>query len=242
MASVRVAQILSGVADGSAGVGALPMRLVSACAKALPVTGVGLVLMTDTGPSGVVAVTDGPAATMEELQFTLGEGPCVDSSLTGRPVLQPDLASTGPARWPGFSAGALEAGIRAIFALPLRVGGIRLGVLDLYRDQTGVLSDDELTEALSFADAATTVLLHLQGQDSLDDPYGGSIRVIEDRAEVHQATGMIAVQAEVGLAQALVLLRARAYAAERPITSLARDVLDRVVRFTNDSEGQIRER
>ena len=65
---------------------------------------------------------------MEDLQFTFGEGPCVECSRTGRPVLQPDLARTGPDRWPGFSAGALEAGIRAIFAWPLRVGGIRLGV------------------------------------------------------------------------------------------------------------------
>lgn len=64
-----------------------------------------------------------------------------------------------PARWPGFSAGALEAGIRAIFALPLQVGAVRVGVLDLYRDRSGVLSSDELAEALSFADAAITILL-----------------------------------------------------------------------------------
>ncbi|MGZ4617266.1 MAG: GAF and ANTAR domain-containing protein [Frankiaceae bacterium] len=241
MASVRVTQILSGIAEGSDIVAGLPQRLVSACARALPVTGVGLVLMTDKGPAGMVAATDGPAKTMEDLQFTLGEGPCVDSSRTGRPVLQPDLARSGPARWPGFSAGALAAGIRAIFAFPLQVGGIRLGVLDLYRDRLGVLSDDELAEALSFADAAKAMLLHLQAQDSLDGAEVGAIPVIEDRAEVHQASGMISVQADVTLAQALVLLRARAFAAERPILDLARDVLGRVVRFRSDDEGQILE-
>ncbi|MGZ6774486.1 MAG: GAF and ANTAR domain-containing protein [Blastococcus sp.] len=234
-------QILSGIAEGSDIVAGLPQRLVSACARALPVTGVGLVLMTDKGPAGMVAATDGPAKTMEDLQFTLGEGPCVDSSRTGRPVLQPDLARSGPARWPGFSAGALAAGIRAIFAFPLQVGGIRLGVLDLYRDRLGVLSDDELAEALSFADAAKAMLLHLQAQDSLDGAEVGAIPVIEDRAEVHQASGMISVQADVTLAQALVLLRARAFAAERPILDLARDVLGRVVRFRSDDEGRILE-
>ena len=96
--------------DGVTDVTTLPERLVRACALALPVTGVGLVLMTESGPAGTVAVTDRTAGTMEELQFTLGEGPCVESSATGRPVLQPDLARTGPARWPGFCAGALEAG------------------------------------------------------------------------------------------------------------------------------------
>ncbi len=178
---------------------------------------------------------------MEDLQFTLGEGPCVDSIRTGRPVLQHDLARSGPARWPGFSAGALEAGIRAIFAFPLQVGGIRVGVLDLYRDRPGVLTEAEECEALCFADAATTMLLHLQAQDSLDGSDVGAISVIEDRAEVHQASGMVSVQADVTLAQALVLLRARAFAAERPILDLARDVLGKVVRFRNDEEGRIRE-
>src|SRR5450830_212153 len=136
--------------------------------------------MTDSGPAGTVAVTDEVASLMEDLQFTLGEGPCVDSSTWGRPVLQPDLATTGPARWPVFSAGALEAGIGAVFALPLRVGGIRLGVLDLYRDRPGALTPHELNEALAHADAATAILLHLQarppanGTGSLQIPANGT--------------------------------------------------------------------
>lgn len=241
MASVRVTEILSGIADGSDVLAGLPQRLVAACARAIPVSGVGLVLMTDKGPAGTVAASDGPAKTMEDLQFTLGEGPCVDSIRTGRPVLQDDLARSGPARWPGFSAGALEAGIRAIFAFPLQVGGIRVGVLDLYRDRPGILSEAELTEALCFADAATAILLHLQAQESLDGSDVGAISVVEDRAEVHQASGMVSVEAGVTLAQALVLLRARAFAAERPILDLARDVLDKVVRFRHDDEGRILE-
>ena len=227
---MRTVEILSQVAADHPEPDELCQRLVQTCADALPVTGVGMVLMTDFGPAGVVAVTDGPAATMEELQFTLGEGPCVECSRTGRPVLQPDLAAGGPSRWPGFSAGALEAGIRAVFALPLRVGGIRLGVLDLYRDEPGDLGEKELTEALHFADAATALLLHLQslapaGTDVLAVP------VLEDRAEVHQATGVVSVQARVPLPHALALLRARAYAAERPVLELARAVLDGELRF-----------
>ena len=239
MATVRVAQILSGVTDRYSGSVGLPQRLVSACARALPVTGVGLVLMTDAGPAGMVAVTDGAAAVMEELQFTLGEGPCVEASRTGRPVLVPDLGRSGPGRWPGFSAGALPAGICAVFAFPLRVGRIRVGVLDLYRDRVGVLSGDELGEALSFADAATAVLLHLQAEGPRDGAEVGSIPVLEDRAEVHQATGMVSVHAGVTLAQALMLLRARAFATDRPILTLSRDVLAGVVSFTRDVDCRI---
>lgn len=240
MASGRSAEILSGVAEPGQQRGDLPQRLVAACAGALPgVSGVGIVLMSDDGPAGTIAVTDSSAATLEDLQFTLGEGPCVDASRTGRLVLQPDLVATGPMRWPGFAAGALEVGVRAVFAFPLRMGGIRLGVLDLYRDRAGALTDEELAEALSFADAATTVLLHLQ---SLDPDAGGplgALPVVEDRAEVHQATGMVSVQAGVPLGQALALLQARAFATGGPISALAREVLNGAVRFSNDAEGRI---
>jgi hypothetical protein len=261
--SLRAVAILSQLLDGSTPAAELAHELVTRCAAALPVTGVGLVLMTKAGPAGTVAVSDGPAHVLEELQFALGEGPSVECSATGRPVLQPDLARTGPLRWPGFCAGALKAGVGAVFAFPLRVGGIRLGVLGLYRDDPGELAETDQVEALSFADAATALLLHLHsqsppgeqadrpttpdpdtaeratsGQENL--PRLAGITVLEDRAEIHQATGVVAVQASATIAEALVLLRARAFASDRSILDLSRDVLNGTVSFTDgydDSEG-----
>lgn len=209
----------------------LPGRLVTMCAAGVPVTGAGIIVMTDSGPGAMLASTDGPARTMEELQFTLGEGPCVDASRSGQPVLQPDLARTAPGRWPGFADGALEAGVRAVFAFPLQVGGIRVGVLDLYRDVEGLLGERQLAVALAFADAATSILLHLQAQPDADGAHLGLVSLVDDRAEIHQATGMVSIQAALGLAEALVLLRAHAYAAERPILSVARDVIARDLHF-----------
>jgi hypothetical protein len=227
MASRRVAEILRVAWVESPDGTDLPASLTAACVRSLPVTGVGLALMTHEGPAGMIAATDGAASELEELQFTLGEGPCVDASRTGRPVLQPDLARTAPSRWPAFAGGALEAGVRAVFAFPLRVGAIRVGVLDLYRNRAGTLSADELTEALSFADAATLVLLHAQA----GSPELGTVPTLDDRAEVHQATGVVSVQAAVALAEALVLLRARAFAEQRRLGALARDVLAGTVDF-----------
>jgi hypothetical protein len=238
MASARASEILADLVTGTAAdvVPGLPQQLVDACAAALPVSGVGLIVMTDSGPGAVLAATDGAARVMEELQFTLGEGPCVDASRQRRPVLQPELERTAPQRWPAFAAGALDAGIRAIFALPLQVGGIPVGVLDLYRDTEGRLESAELAEALAFADAATTILLHLQADAGSQRIHPGLVALIEDRAEVHQATGMVSVQAVLGLAEALMLLRAHAYSAERPILDVARDVIARVLRFNPEDD------
>jgi GAF domain len=236
--STRSAQILTTLQEQALGPDDtdLPERLAKTCAECIPVTGAGIIVMADSGPGAMLASTDGPARIMEELQFTLGEGPCVDASRSRRPVLQPELARTGAQRWPGFTPGALAAGVRAVFAFPLQVGGIRVGVLDLYRDVEGLLNSRGLAEALAFADAATSVLLQLQARGGRDGTEAGLVELIEDRAEVHQATGMVSVQAGLGLAAALVLLRAHSYAAERPILEVSRDVVARTLRFAPEDD------
>jgi hypothetical protein len=219
----RVAEILALLATGRRRHTNRPARLCELCAAALPVSGVGLALMTADGPTGVVlAATDQRARELEELQFTLGEGPCVDASRTGVPVLQPDIPTTGAVRWPGFSAAVLAAGVRAIFTFPLRVGAIRVGVLDLYRDTTGFLTATELADALAFADATTVMLLDLQYRAGAE-----LARPIDSQAPVHQATGMISVRLGISLAEALRLLRADAYASGRTVSEMAAEVISR---------------
>ncbi|WP_336922167.1 GAF and ANTAR domain-containing protein [Aquipuribacter sp. SD81] len=256
---MAVARILAGLDVSGRSAVPLVRQLVDACARRLPVSGVGLVIMDRGQPVGVVAASDRLAQGMEDLQFTLGEGPCVEAAHTGRPVLLPDLERSGVrARWPGFVPEALDRGVHAVFALPLRVGAIALGVLDLYRDRPGGLDAEELQCALDFAEAALTVVLHVQsagdgdggvGPDALDevrdsagpgahgDDTPAPLVLLDDRAEVHQATGVVAVQAGVGLAQALVLLRARAFGTGRPVVDVARDVLARATTFAPEDDG-----
>lgn len=237
MPSLRVHQILVAVltAHREAG-GSVVDRLCAASVDALPVSGAGLALMTDAGHGGTVSATDGPAAAMENLQNTLGEGPCLDAYRGGRPVLQSDLAASGMSRWPGFAAGALEAGIAATFAFPLQVGAIRLGVLDFYRDTIGSLAGSELALALDFAAAATTLVLDLQGETSPGQLHRHLADAAASHREIHQATGMITVQAAVGITEALLLLRARAYAQSRPLRDLAKDVVARRITFRPDED------
>jgi hypothetical protein len=205
------------------------------CAPTLPVSGVGLALMTEEGPAGMVAASDGGALQLEELQLTLGEGPCVDASRTGRPVLAPDLARTSSRRWPQFAAGADAAGLRAVFAFPLQVGGIRLGVHRPLPGHRRCALPGRTHRRAVVHRRRTHLLLDLQAQDTAQGiPPPDALAVLDDRAEVHQATGVVSVRAGVSLAQALALLRARAYAEERPIGDLARDVLDGLVELGED--------
>lgn len=237
MPSARVAAILASIIDNGDRSSSLAERLCLECRARLRISGVGIALMSADGSSSLVAATDGPARHLEDLQFSLGEGPCVEASRTGRPVMQPDVLVTAPDRWPAFGAGVQSTGIRAIFAFPLQVGAIRLGILDLYRDVAGSLTDADFSDALAFADAATWVLLSLQDQANIEGHPLMPIDVLDNRAETHQATGMISVQLGVDLKESLLRLRAAAYAADRPMSDLAVDVVGGRVRFDNGEGG-----
>ena len=204
-------------------------RLCHLCAAQLGVSGVSVALIRAGHDPGVLAASDGLASSLVELQFSLGEGPAIDACRSGRPVLEPDLAMESP--WPVFTAGAIAAGAASVFALPLQIGSACFGALTLHRVWTGPLGDGVLVEALAMAEAASEITLSLQAQV----PPGALHQVLQaladERTVVHQATGMILVQLDVGVEDALVALRARAYANGRSVGDLAADVVARRIRF-----------
>lgn len=206
-------------------------RLCQVCAEVTGMSGAGIMLMSEDVLQGSVCTTNGVSALVEQLQFELGEGPCVDACLEGRPVLEPDLASSGASRWLAFATPAVAAGVRAIFGFPLQIGAVRLGALNLYCDSPGALSDDQHADALVMADVAAETLLLMQA----DAPPGSLAAELEAGSDfqyvVHQASGMVAAQLGVGVAQALVRLRAYAFGNERPLPQVAKDVVDRTLRF-----------
>jgi hypothetical protein len=211
-------------------------RLCAVCAGVSAMTGAGIMLMSDDIPFGSVCTSDGVAALIEELQFTLGEGPGVDAYLEDRPVLEPDLADPGTARWLAFSPPVVAAGARAAFAFPLQVGSVRLGSLNLYSDRPGSLSDDQHADALVLAGVAARGVLTMQA----NGPLGLLAAEVEAGADfrlvVHQAAGMVAVQLEVSIRDALVRLRSYAFTSARPVSQVADDVVLRRLRF-DDGDG-----
>jgi hypothetical protein len=215
-----------------------PRRICELCVTMLGVTGAGISMVTETGNRGVVCATDDVAAEIEDLQFSLGEGPCVDAVRAGAPVLIPDLDRPGDVtidRWPTFMASAESAGVRAVFAFPLRIGAISVGALDLYRDHPGELAEHELPAVLMAADAAALALLHLS--TGRDDPFSDDqVDRSTYQLQVHQATGMVKVQLGIAMDDAFLMLRARAFADGRPLADVATDVVERRLRFSAEDE------
>src|SRR4051794_22591626 len=152
--------------------GESPVRIATICrrgAKLLRVDGVSVGLVTSTGDRSSLCATDEISAHIEDLQLSLGEGPCIDAWSNRAPVRAPDLAGAA-GRWPAFAPAAVAAGARAVFSVPLAVGETRLGALDAYRRSPGDVSDADLQEQVRLGEAVTRALLDVQTEGSDPPP------------------------------------------------------------------------
>ncbi len=211
--------------------GGAPISVAHVCAAAVAGLGVdGAAVTLVAGPTvrETVHATDRVAGELEEWQLAFGQGPCVDAFATGGPVLVVDLDSPDQlARWSAFAPAALGSGARAMFALPMLIGAVRLGVLDLYRARPGSLAPPDLADALACTEIAAAMLLDgTAGQDAADPTA--------HQAQVHQATGMLIAQLGTRADTAFARLRAYAYAHDRRLGDVAREVVERTLRFERD--------
>jgi len=210
-------------------------RMCRAAARVLPASGVGVSLMSNQGDQMTVAASDAASARIEELQFTLGEGPCLDAYSLQRPVLTPDLAEQASSRWPTYAPAAHDHGVRAVFAFPLQIGAHRLGALDVYRDVAGALSPAALHQALNFAEVALHMLVRAEQSPSEIDMLLSD--ALETRLEVYQAQGMVMIQLGVDAAAALDCIRAYAYSHDRRIGDVSDDIVARRLSLEVDGRG-----
>jgi hypothetical protein len=209
-------------------------RVCVAAVDALLATGAGISVLARGGTPGIVAASDPRSEALEDMQFLLGEGPCIDALAGRRPVLVGDLAEVGRTRWPAYAAELLDAGTGAVFAFPLQIGVAQLGVLDVFRARAGQLSTIQVGYALIFADLAVGMLLDAQEISPDGVLAEGLDGAIAHRAELFQAQGMVMVQLGVAPAEALSRIRAYTFAQGRALHEVARDIVERRIRFDRE--------
>jgi hypothetical protein len=210
-----------------------PAGLCSACVEVLIVSGAGITVM-GPGQSGLLCVSSKRMAALEDLQFTMGVGPCQDAFQSGMPVHAPRLDLPVVARWPAFVDMARDVGIGAVFAYPLAVNGAKIGVMTLYQEREGDLTTGQHADSLAVAEVLTETVLSLQDAA----PVGVLAESLEEavayRSEIHQATGMVSIQLKIPVTEAMVRIRAHAFAEARPVGEVARDIVARRLRLADD--------
>ena len=184
--------------------------------------------------SGPVCSSDARMGRLEDLQFSLGEGPCRDAFDIGRPVTEPDLERRRPGRWPNYSHTALGLGARGVFAFPLSVGSARIGVLTLYQDAAGPLTHDQTADSLVVADVLAQTMMTIQARSKPSAMSDVLTDASAHRAEVHQASGMLAVQLDIKVAEALIRIRAHAFATDQSVADVAQLIVAHELSLTDD--------
>jgi hypothetical protein len=182
------------------------------------------------GHHEVLAASGPQASSIEALQVTFVEGPCVEVVAHARPHLEPDLTSPDArARWPRFADAAVDQGVTAVFAFPLMRRGAAIGALDVYARRRGDLPTDAYEDAVLLADLATLAVDHHDA-----GPTVPSVRLVAETSEpwaypavVHQASGMVAFRLGIQVDEALVRLRAHGFVSGKTVAELSRDVVER---------------
>jgi len=219
----RLRRVLAELSDGESVWPAA--RLCAVGPRITGANGVGVMLMSGDIPSGSLCSSDEVSELIEDLQYTLGEGPCVDAYQQDRTVTEPDLADPQTHRWFAFTPPVLQAGVRAVFGFPMRVGTVRLGALNLYRDVPGELTAEQHADALVLADVTARWVLDAQA----GAPSGVVAEALEAGADfhfaVHNAAGIVSVQEAITITEALIRLRAFAYSNDRLLAEVAQDVV-----------------
>ncbi|MET0474062.1 MAG: ANTAR domain-containing protein [Mycobacterium sp.] len=217
------------------GVGAAD-RLCEVCVTLLDVEAAAISLVYDGANIGTLGASGAMGRVYDELQFTLGEGPCLDSVAGRAAVMVVDLADPAENRWPMYGPAMLAHRIRGVSAMPVLVAGEYIGALDLFRTQPGPLLGNDLAGALIAAELAQLPLLDLldvELHSAATDPDSNAWAELHalSRAEVGQASGMLMAQLDIGPTEALVRLRAHAYSTGKSATEVARDIIDRRLRL-----------
>lgn len=207
--------------------------LLLSCCRATGLDGAGVSIVDGDGTREPLYASDEVATVIERLQLTLGEGPCVELARTGTPVLVADLTDPRdvlPRRWPVFRSEATKAGARAIFAFPIRIGAIWLGAVDFYRQTPGPLGHREVSTALSWVDEVGLAVLEAPNY------YGDPEAPITASMLVHRAAGMVMAQLNSSIEEAMIRLRATAFADGLTLNELAAHVVNGRRRFSKEPQ------
>jgi GAF domain len=221
--------------DKSTELGDEPVRLCEACVLSLPVQRAGIAVHVKGVGLEVLCASDYIAERVEWVQVSLGEGPAWQAIASGGPVVIPDLTALDE-RWPVFASEASASGVGSMITLPLQVGAIQVGVLDLYRDSAELLGTDDFADAVAVADLVTAILLAVGRTGRITEALGPWWDQPLTTREVHQATGMIMAQLGVDAKSAYVRLQGFAYAGRGLIGDVAHEVVARRLRFDQDPD------
>ncbi|MFC8131307.1 ANTAR domain-containing protein [Streptomyces sp. NPDC057302] len=196
-----------------------------ACAEDLEADFAGATLVVAGELRVLAAATDERARSAEDAQLVTGEGPCTDAYIRRIPVGAVDLHQAA-ARWPAYAPLASEQGARSVLALPLALGGLAFGAMDLYRCAPAPFSPVQRQRACAYAPILALLALQEHPHLLTNGPAPTQRGPQGYPPTVHMAAGVIAAKDGLTPDDALALLRAHAFRHNQPLLHTAEQVLE----------------
>lgn len=185
----------------------------------------GLILADQRSVLHVMASTTDEARLLELFVLQNEEGPCLDCYSTGEQVVNIDLAEVRE-RWPRFRSATVTAGYRSTHAIPLRLRGQVIGVLNLFCTQRATLNDDDIALGQALCDIATVGLLQertVRHGEWLAEQLQSALN---SRILLEQAKGVLSERAAIGVDLAFTLMRAHARRTHQQLSAVATQIID----------------
>jgi GAF domain-containing protein len=199
--------------------------LADRCVEVLDVSAAGLMLVAPEGDLRVVASSSEEMRLVELFEIQSEEGPCTDCYRSGEAVLNQNLALAGD-RWPRFGPVALQAGFRSVYAVPMRLRGVIIGALNLFRADEGELQEGDALVAQALADVATIAILQHRAAFEAHRLTDQLHHALNSRIVIEQAKGMLAERAGLDMEQAFSWLRNHARNHNLLLVDVARAVIE----------------
>jgi GAF domain-containing protein len=200
-------------------------RLCQRFAKVIEVSAAGAVLTDRRGRLQLATASTETLAALQSLQLQRWQGPCVDAYRYGRRVAVPDLRRVR-GRWPVFAPRALEAGVAAVCAFPMRLRDDRIGALNFFQATPGEFDEAAVQAGQVLTDMATIAILQARAAQDATRLARQLEHALESRVVVEQAKGVLAER--LGVDPDTAFMRLRRYGRVRglPLAELARQVVD----------------
>lgn len=179
--------------------------------------------------SMAVGSSDAVAGALEERQWVDGRGPCVEVMESGEQISIPDVLAED--RWGDFTAEALAHGVRSCLSLPMGVGGVVLGAMNLYAGVAHAFADPALrARAVGRAQHGGAAMGIALGQ-ARDRELSDQLReAIVSRSVIDQAIGILMAQQRCSASAAFAILRSASQGRNRKLRDLAADLVTAVSR------------
>lgn len=209
------------------------VALCAVAAEFMELDGAGIVLSGDGETLSVLCTSNELARDLMDLEMVFAEGPVVEANRRGA-LEEPDLLHPKSPRWLMYTPRAVNLGARAVFGFSIQLGAVRFGALSLFRRTPGPLSATQVSDGYLMASVIGRAVL-------AQEAGATSGRLVDELEEmpnldfsVHQAAGMLAIQGAMSVRDALVTMRAHAFATHSLLNEVARDVVSRRISFDPD--------